>query len=181
MELRSARGISATLVLVLGLACGSDDAEHGAGTMDESSSEAGDSGGEPSLLGLCDAPMPCDAFSVDPGTSDEAANALLGCALDKVIDSLAHGGAAELTSSECDIGCSGVDLLVVGDGTAYRQSWTSNIAEGVAASYEMLEHCTLKPSSFFEACVGQPWTTDSCPNWSEWVTDCTPADTAQCP
>jgi hypothetical protein len=169
--------LGATLVLVLGLACGTDDAEDGGGSSEGASSESGDSGGEPSVLEQCDAPAPCDAFTLDPGSSSDAVDPRLDCALGQVIDSLANGGAVELSSSFCDIGCSGVDVLVVGDGTAYRQRWQSD----AGAHYETVERCTLQPSSFYEACVGQPWTTDGCSNWGDWVTNCTTVDVVQCP
>lgn len=183
------RALAASLAAWLMVGCGPGDSEDTAAGSesgqessegDASSSEGGDSTGEPpqaSLLEQCDAPTPCDAFSLDPGSGGDTVDPALECALAGALDSIAQPAALELSSAYCDIGCTGTDLLIVGDGSVYVQSWYSTSDSTFAA----IEHCTLQPASFFEPCVGEPWSTGTCSNYGGWATDCMPVDAVTCP
>lgn len=183
-QLRGTGGISALVVLAWAVGCGpgqsGDDGSTGGSSSGGSSSSGDSSTGDPpqaSLLELCDAPAPCDAFALDPGSNGENVDPDLECALGEVLGSLADGTAVELTSSYCDIGCTGTDLLFVGDGTLYRQYWTTT----AATEFDAIERCTPRPASYFEPCVGQPWAPGGCSNWGDWTMDCEPVDTVTCP
>jgi hypothetical protein len=174
-------GIGAALTL----GCGPGDSGEGdagsAGseTSGSSSTGANSSTGDPpqpSLLELCAAPEPCEDFGLNPGSNTEEVNAALDCAVSRALESIADGAAVELSSSFCDIGCWGTDLLLVGDGTVYVQQWMTT-ADTI---YESIDRCTVQPASFFEACLGQPPAGD-CSNWGAWGTDCAPTDAVQCP
>jgi len=190
---RTAFTIWGASALSMTLACGSDDADTGAGTgspgtetatATESSGGATSTGADsttgdavPSLLEQCTAPEPCDAFSQDPGSNMEVVDPDLECAVNQALDSIDNGTAAELHSSYCDIGCAGADVLLVGDGTAYLQSWSTTDV----TSYDIIQRCTLKAASYFEPCAGPPATT-ACASWHAWMMDdCEEVDTVVCP
>jgi hypothetical protein len=182
---------AAALASMLG--CAADDADDsgaatetpgtGSSGIGESSSGSGSTGADsttgdaiPSLLAQCDAPEPCDAFAQDPGSNLEEVDPALECAVNQALDSLANGTAAELHSSFCDIGCTGQDVLLVGDGTAYIQTW-STTAE---TSYDVIQRCSLKDASYFEPCAGPPPTT-ACAGWSAWMENCEAVESVTCP
>lgn len=167
-------------------ACGTDDGGTGDGGASSSSGAEGSSSGadsssgdapQPSVLEQCDAPTPCDAVTRDPGSDTEAVSDALECAITQALAAIADGTPAELTSSYCDIGCFGSDLLLVGDGTAYLQAWSTTDT----TDFETIQRCTLKDAPFFEACQGQPWNVNGCTSKSDWVTDCEVVVDAQCP
>jgi hypothetical protein len=169
-------------------ACAADDADDsGADTVADSSTSNGSeesSGADsstgdapiPSLLEQCEAPEPCDPYSLDPGSNTEEVHPGLVCAVDQALDSIANGTAAELQSSFCDIGCSGADVLLVGDGTAYIQTWTQTDA----TYYESIQRCSLKDASYFEPCAGPP-PTNACSSWTAWMESCEVVETVTCP
>lgn len=155
---------------------GGHDSSGGHGSSDAGSSES--TGAQtPSMLEQCDAPSPCDPFSQDPGTSQDMVHPALECAIGQALAAIADGTTAELSASFCDIGCSGSDLLLLGDGTAYLQSWTSTDV----TSYEPAQLCTLQPASYFEPCVGQPLISNGCVSFVQWVTACETVATVSCP
>ena len=185
------KNVVCAIGLALGLGCAADESaddaaadestsSEGASSTEGSSSVAETSTGDASqvsVLEQCDAPSPCDAISRDPGSNTEEVDPALECALGQALDSIASGTALELSSSYCDIGCWGTDLLLVGDGTAYVQSWASTDV----TSFEPIERCTLQAAAFFEACQGQPWSANGCTNATDWVMDCEAVTDAQCP
>lgn len=172
---------------VCALGCGADDGDSGVADSGSSGADSGSSGGvdtsstgdpvQASVLEQCDAPSPCDAITRDPGSDNEGVSEPLDCAVGQALAAIADGTPAGLTSSYCDIGCFGSDLLLVGDGTAYRQAWSTTDV----TSFEAIERCTLKPASFFEPCQGQPWNANACTSFADWVTDCEAVTDAQCP
>lgn len=186
------RGVFASFWM---LGCAADDADDGgagtSGQAESSTADPDDSSGSgestsadsstgddavPSLLEQCEAPAPCEPFSQDPGSNFEDVHPGLECAVNQALASIADGTAAELHSSYCDIGCTGEDVLLVGDGTAYIQTWTQTDT----TYFEPIQRCTLKDASYFEPCAGPP-PTNGCSSWSGWMESCEPVATVTCP
>lgn len=164
---------------MLALGCGPGRTEDGDGTSGTASTGNDTTTGGPpaSLLDQCDAPAPCDSISRDPGSNNEAIDAGLECAIEQAIATATEGVVAGLSESYCDIGCVGTDLLLGGGATVYLQSSSTTDV----TSYEEIQSCTLRGPEFFEGCQGQPFGTNDCASFSDWVMDCEVVETVSCP
>ncbi|MBC8073297.1 MAG: hypothetical protein IAG13_33555 [Deltaproteobacteria bacterium] len=164
---------------VLALGCGPGRVGDGEGTATSSTGDDPTTGNPPqvSVLEQCDAPAPCDPIARDPGSNEEEVDPALECAVRQAIYAMLEGAVAELSASYCDIGCVGTDVLLSGSNSAYLQNWSTTDV----TSFEEIQRCTLQGPPFFEACQGQPWGTNACTSFSDWVTNCEIVDAVDCP
>ncbi len=175
------RGLVGALVVgTLALGCGPEQIEDEGGASGGATSDTGEdtTTGDPlpaSMLERCDAPVPCEPVSRDPGSNQEAVDPNLECAIHEALLSSLEGNVSELTESYCDIGCSGTDLLI-SFGFLYVQAWSTTDV----TSYGEILRCTLR-GEIFEPCQGQPFGTSDCADFSAWGIDCEVTDTVECP
>lgn len=95
-----------------------------------------------------------------------------------LMTALRDGGPGKVSIHDSAVADSSSNITVVfGDGAAILQTW--GYSNGSGDFIRDAEECTLKPPSFFEACLASPSLT--CAQPSSWVDACVEAPEFSCP